>query len=77
MTPSLIGKIATVALVVDQVSKWTVLEILDLAATGTLVLVPGILKFVLAWNTGINFGLLSSDSIVTRVLMSRVVEGGR
>ena len=69
MKPSLIGKVATAALVVDQVSKWTVLEILDLAKTGTQVVVPDILKFVLAWNTGINFGLFSSEAIVTRIVL--------
>ena len=54
--------IATCLTALDQAAKWIVLLVLDLPATGTLTLVPGFLEFVLAWNTGINFGLLSSKS---------------
>lgn len=61
--------IVAFALALDQLSKWIVLELLDLAFNGALVLVPGFLKFVLAWNRGVNFGLLASDSLLARLLL--------
>lgn len=58
--------IAACAMALDQISKWVVLELLDLPTTGTLVLVPDFIKLVLVWNKGVNFGLLPSDSLVLR-----------
>ncbi|MCB9949232.1 MAG: signal peptidase II [Rhodospirillaceae bacterium] len=52
--------VAAVAFALDQASKWAVLELLDLRSVGRLEVVPGWVDFVLAWNTGMNFGLMAS-----------------
>lgn len=57
---------AVVAFAIDQISKWLVLERLDLAATGPIDVMAPYLRFVMAWNEGINFGVLSSGSDVAR-----------
>lgn len=62
----LLATTAVVAFAVDQVSKWLVLEHLNLAATGPIDVMPPYLRFVMAWNEGINFGVLSSGSDFAR-----------
>lgn len=49
-----------VAFALDQVSKAVILHQLDLASVHTIHVWPPYLNFVMAWNTGINFGFLSS-----------------
>ena len=43
----------------DQLSKYLVVHTLDLANVGRIEIVPPFLVFRMAWNTGVNFGLLS------------------
>ncbi|MCX7888824.1 MAG: signal peptidase II [Rhodobacteraceae bacterium] len=52
---------AVLVLVLDQVSKWIVVRALDLDRKGALDVLPPWLNFRMAWNEGINFGLLSSS----------------
>ncbi|MGI9410316.1 MAG: signal peptidase II [Hyphomicrobiaceae bacterium] len=66
MTVSRAWHVAIGALVLDQFTKLLVLEIIDLPANGAVVVVPSFLKFVLVWNTGVNFGILASDSMLLR-----------
>ena len=58
--------VAAGACVLDQLTKLLVLEMIDLPANGALVVVPSFLKLVLVWNTGVNFGILASDSMLLR-----------
>jgi len=58
--------VAGVVLVLDQLSKWLVVQILDLANKGQIEVWPPYLNFHMAWNRGVNFGLLSSESPATR-----------
>ena len=53
--------IACLALVLDQLSKWYVLTILHLDDLSSVLVVPPILFFTIAWNRGADFGVLSSD----------------
>lgn len=53
--------VAAATLALDQVSKYWVLEVLDLRTRGVIEVAP-ILDFALAWNTGINFGLFASGA---------------
>jgi signal peptidase II len=55
---------ATFAL--DQLSKLAVVQGLDLANRGEIDVLPPFLVFRMAWNEGINFGLLSHGSDVAR-----------
>ncbi len=71
--------VAAVGCVLDQLSKLYVLKVIDLPANGVWVVVPGFLKLVLAWNTGVNFGILASDSSVLRwslVMLAGVIALG-
>jgi signal peptidase II len=52
--------IATVAFVIDQVTKFYILHILDLPRIGQMPVFDGF-KLSMAWNRGINFGLFASE----------------
>jgi signal peptidase II len=41
----------------DRVSKWWVVEWMDLERLGRIEVLPPYLNFVMAWNRGINFGI--------------------
>lgn len=51
---------------VDQLSKWYVLEVLDLPDRLVVPVWPPFLSFRMAWNTGINFGLFGGGAEATR-----------
>ena len=44
---------------IDQLSKYLGVHTLDLANVGRIEVLPPFLVFRMAWNTGVNFGLLS------------------
>ncbi|QDL93647.1 signal peptidase II [Paroceanicella profunda] len=46
----------------DQLSKYAVVVGLNLDAVGRVEVAPPYLVFQMAWNRGVNFGLLSNDS---------------
>jgi signal peptidase II len=56
---------AIVTLVADQVSKLWLLDVFDLAHRGTVRVTP-FFDLVLAWNIGISFGWLQSNSAVVQ-----------
>ena len=58
--------VATAILVADQLSKWTVVEAMDLRSLGRIDVFPHFLTFRMAWNEGVNFGLLSNGADITR-----------
>jgi signal peptidase II len=49
---------AVIAFGIDRVSKIIIVERMDLASLQVLPVWPPYLQFVMAWNKGINFGLL-------------------
>jgi signal peptidase II len=51
---------------IDQLLKLAVVHGLNLIERGEIDVLPPLLVFRMAWNRGINFGLLSGDSDVTR-----------
>jgi signal peptidase II len=63
---SLVARIAAVVLILDQASKYLVVHLLRLDARGAIDVVPPFLNLRMAWNQGINFGLLSSSAEVMR-----------
>ena len=65
----LLFKIAAVVFVLDQLTKWFVVQYLDLAARGEIDVLPPILNLRMAWNRGINFGLLSGDQDSTKWIL--------
>ena len=50
---------ALIAFSIDQLSKAVIIHWLELASVHTIRVWPPYLNFVMAWNTGINFGFLS------------------
>jgi len=60
---------ATTIFVLDQVSKFAIVQLLDLKSRFVIDVMPPYLTFRMAWNRGVNFGLGSSDSDVTRWLL--------
>ena len=60
------------ALVLDQASKLIILKLLKLPELGQIEVFPPLLNFRMAWNYGINFGLFSQDSPLTRWILIAV-----
>lgn len=54
------------AFLADQASKYIVVHLLSLETLHRIEVFPPLLNFRMAWNTGINFGLLSDDSDAAR-----------
>jgi lipoprotein signal peptidase len=52
--------LALLVLLVDQASKWWVLEVVELDRLGQLR-VTGFMNLTMVWNRGVTFGLLTSD----------------
>lgn len=57
---------AVVTFVIDQLTKLAVVHGLDLYHRGEIDVLPPYLTFRMAWNEGINFGLLSHGSDFAR-----------
>ena len=53
----------------DQLSKLYVLKVLELPVVKHLEVFPPYFQLHMAWNYGINFGLLSGGTAVTRILL--------
>ena len=56
------GKMTLTALiifVVDQISKYWVVQAMDLKTVGAIDVLPPFLNFRMAWNQGINFGIFN------------------
>ncbi len=65
-------RIAVAALVVflaDQLTKFVVLNRLSLPDIGVIEVLPPWVKFTMAWNRGVNFGLFAGESGVTRWIL--------
>ncbi|PTQ70227.1 signal peptidase II [Celeribacter persicus] len=57
---------ALITFVIDQLSKWAVVQFLDLKTVGQIDVLPPYLVFHMAWNRGANFGLLSDHGDLLR-----------
>jgi len=64
--------IAGVVFALDQLSKLLVLKVLDLDFVQSIDVLPPYLNLRMAWNYGINFGLLAGDKDVTRWILIAV-----
>ena len=64
-------RVAFLIFTLDQLSKWLVVHVMDLARVGAIDVLPPFVNFRMAWNYGINFGLFSSGEGAARwVLIS-------
>ncbi len=64
-----IAAVAIVVLAVDQLSKWYVVELLELRHHLAIPVLPPFLTFRMAWNTGVNFGLFGGGPEATRWIL--------
>lgn len=60
---------ATIVFFLDRVSKWIVIEFMDLPRRIYIEFYPPYINFMMAWNEGINFGLFGSGDIFTRYFL--------
>ncbi len=58
--------VALLVFALDQATKHAVLFGLGLMEAGRIPVAPPFLTFVMAWNQGVNFGVLSSDRELAR-----------
>ncbi|MEY4871086.1 MAG: signal peptidase [Pseudomonadota bacterium] len=61
-----------VIFVLDQLTKLAVVQGMNLIDRGVIDVLPPFLTFRMAWNTGINFGLLSHDAAFMRWVLIAV-----
>ena len=66
MSIKIVTGIASLTFIVDQTSKFYVVQFLNLREKIAIDVINPILNFRMAWNTGINFGLLDSGGNVSR-----------
>ncbi|MEM6356203.1 MAG: signal peptidase II [Pseudomonadota bacterium] len=57
---------AGIVFLADRLSKWAVIDLIDLPRVGRMEVVDPFLNFVMAWNEGINFGLVFAPPEVMR-----------
>ncbi|WP_226780187.1 signal peptidase II [Oceaniglobus trochenteri] len=65
-------KTAAYVFVIDQISKYLVVHMMNLASVGSIDVLPPFLNLRMAWNRGVNFGLFSSDENVMRWVLIAV-----
>ena len=59
----------------DQASKWLVVHWMDLRTLQAIDIWPPFLNLRMAWNYGINFGLMAGDAPLTRWVLIAVALG--
>lgn len=62
-------------ILLDQASKWVVVFKLDLRNVGVIDVWPPYLRFLMAWNEGVNFGLGASGSPITKWVLIALALG--
>ncbi|MCA0271200.1 MAG: signal peptidase II [Proteobacteria bacterium] len=60
---------AAVTFVLDQVAKFVVVQMLDLYGRQEILVLPPWITFRMAWNEGINFGLMANSSDIARLAL--------
>jgi len=65
--------IALMVLVLDQLTKWLALDVLDLGARP--IVVTSFFNLVLVWNRGVSFGMLDGIGAITPWLLSGLALG--
>ena len=63
---------AAIVFVLDQVSKVAIVHGLNLIERGVIEVAPPFLTFRMAWNRGVNFGLLANDADFMRWVLIAV-----
>lgn len=74
----LLALVAAAIFGIDQITKYLVVHVLDLKNVLLIEVAPPYLRFVMAWNEGINFGLFSGSGNTRWILIAiaAVIVGG-
>ena len=64
----IIAVISFFIFIVDQLTKFFVVHVLDLSGKLSITVITGFINFKMAWNEGINFGLFANSSEVMRII---------
>lgn len=64
--------ITLIVFVLDQLSKWAVVQGMNLINLGERDVFPPYLNFRMAWNRGVNFGLFSNSADIMRWILIAV-----
>ena len=67
--------VATITVLLDQASKYLVVHVMGLANGPNIDVWPPFFNLRMAWNTGINFGLLAADNPYSRWILITVALG--
>lgn len=73
-----VASVALAVFLIDQITKLVVVFGLDLRARGEIDVLPPLLNFRMAWNRGVNFGLMSSEGELMRwglIVLSILIVG--
>lgn len=60
---------ATIIFFLDRITKWIVIEYMDLPRRIYIDVYPPYVNFMMAWNEGVNFGLFGSGDDFTRYFL--------
>ncbi|MDO6586572.1 signal peptidase II [Salipiger sp. 1_MG-2023] len=71
----IVAWVALLTFIIDQLSKWIVVHVMALDVRHAIDVLPPLLNFRMAWNYGINFGLLGSGSEATKWILISVALG--
>lgn len=67
--------VAVVIFVIDQASKYWIVQILELKTVRAIDVLPPYLNLRMAWNTGINFGVFSGANRWIWITVAMVIVG--
>ena len=66
---------ALLTFVIDQITKVLVVQVAGLARVGSIDVLPPFVNLRMAWNQGVNFGLMAGDGDLTRWILIAVALG--
>ncbi len=69
---SLVNRVAGAIFILDQLSKYLVVHLMQLDQRQEIAVLPPFVNFRMAWNQGINFGLFQSGADVMRWVLIAV-----
>ena len=61
--------ISSFIFILDQLTKYFVVHILNLSDRLSITVISGFINFRMAWNNGINFGLFANSSEIMRIIL--------
>lgn len=67
--------VASMIFVLDQITKYWIVQVLDLKTVRSIEVLPPFLNLEMAWNTGINFGAFAGASRWIWIIVAIVIVG--